>query len=133
MSRIRLCTALAVLAVVPAFAQQQPGLPLPRIDSVSPCGAKAGTTVDEVTLTGADLEDTDSLLFNHPGIKAEIIVPPPPKVDPKDPKKEAPKKVEPKGPQPPAKFKVTVAPDVPPGNYDVRVIKSKVVTLKKTT
>src|SRR5262249_16796725 len=120
--RFVLCTVLAVLAVVPTFAQQQPGLPLPRIDSVSPCGAKAGTTVDELTLTGTELEDTESLLFNHPGIKAEIIVPPPPKVDPKAPKKEAPKKEPPKGPQPPAKFKITVAPDVPPGNYDVRAI-----------
>jgi hypothetical protein len=125
MSRFRLCAALVALASAPALAQQQPGLPLPRIDSVSPAGAKAGTTVDELTVTGADLEETELLIFNHPGLKAEIIVPPPPKVDAKDakdPKKAEPKKEEPKGPRPASKFKITVAPDVPPGQYDVRAV-----------
>src|SRR5262249_2372311 len=81
--------------------------------------------VAELTLTGGDLEDTEALLFNHAGIKAEIIVPPEPKPDPKDPKKD-PKKKDPappaKGPLPASKFKITVAADVPPGNYDVRVV-----------
>jgi hypothetical protein len=119
MFRIRLCAAFAVVAAASAVGQQQPTLPLPRIDAVTPAGAKAGTTVAELTLTGADLDETEALLFSHPGIKAEVIVPPPPKPDPKDPKKSAPPA---KGPAAPNKFKVTVAADVPPGNYDVRAV-----------
>jgi hypothetical protein len=120
MVRFRLCAVLVLFAAVPVFAQQQPGLPLPRLDAVSPTGAKAGTVVAELTLLGADLEDTESLLFSHPGIKAEVIVPPAPKVDPKDPKKAPPPP--PKGPQPASKFKIAVAADVPPGSYDIRVV-----------
>ncbi|MBO0698380.1 MAG: PPC domain-containing protein [Zavarzinella sp.] len=120
MSRLRLCAALVVLAAAPALAQQPPGPPLPRLDSISPPGGKAGTTVAEVALTGTDLDEADALLFSHPGIKAEAIVPPTPKPDPKDPKKVPPPP--PKGPHPPHKFKVTVAPDVSPGNYDVRAV-----------
>ena len=119
MSRFRLCAAL-LLAAAPAFAQPQPGLPLPRIDSVTPGGAKAGTTVAELILAGTDLDEANALLFGHPGIKAELIpLPPPPKVDPKAP---PPPKVDPKIPLPPGKFKITVAADVPPGNYDVRAV-----------
>src|SRR4051812_41007249 len=118
MSRLRLCGALVVLAAAPAVGQPPPGLPAPRLDSLTPPGAKAGTTVAELTLTGADLDATEALLFSHPGIKAEVVPDPPPKVDPKDPKKAPPPP--PKGPPPPPKFKVTVGPDVPPGNYDVR-------------
>jgi hypothetical protein len=120
MSRLRLCAALVVLAAAPALAQQQATLPHPRIDAVTPPGAKAGTTVAEVALTGVDLDATEALLFTHPGIKAEVVVEPPPKVNPKDPKKTPPPP--PKGPPPANKFKVTVAPDVPPGNYDVRAV-----------
>lgn len=103
-----------------SFAQQQPGLPLPRLDAISPMGAKAGTSVAEVTLVGADLDDATELLFAHPNIKSEVVKPEEPKVDPKDPKKQPamPKKSGPAA----IKFKVTVGADVPPGQYDVRVI-----------
>jgi hypothetical protein len=90
MTRFRVCTLSVLFLAVPALAQQQPGLPQPRLDSITPIGAKAGTTIAELTIAGADLEDTESLLFSHPGIMAEIIVPPPPKPDPKDPKKKDP-------------------------------------------
>lgn len=120
MSRFRLCAALVVIAAAPALAQQpQPGLPQPRLDTISPMGARAGTTVAEFTLAGADLDPVDRLLFSHPGIKAEVVPPPPePKPDPKKKNPPPPKK----GAPAPTKFKVTVAPDVPPGNYDVRAI-----------
>ena len=133
MSWNRLCMpALAALFLTGALAQGQqqqgPGLPLPRLESAMPCGAKVGSTV-ELTLAGTDLEDAEAVIFSHAGIKAEPINPEPPKVDPKkeDPKKkEEPKKKDPppmpKGPQPARKFKVTVAADVPVGQYDVRVI-----------
>lgn len=120
MIRFPLCAALVLVAAVPIFAQPQPGLPQPRLDAISPLGAKAGSTIAELTITGGDLEDTESLYFSHPGIKADIIVPPEPKPDPKDPKKKDPPA--PKGPLPPSKFKVTIAADVPAGNYDVRVV-----------
>ena len=92
MSRFRLCAALVVFAAAPALAQQpQPGLPVPRLDTIFPMGAKAGTTVADLGLTGANLDDAESLVFNHPGIKAELVPPPPePKPDPKDPKKNPP-------------------------------------------
>ena len=122
MYRFRLCTALVLAAAVPAVAQQQqPGPPQPRLDAVMPLGAKAGATVAELTIAGSDLEETEAMLFSHAGIKAEVIIPPAPKPDPKDPKKKDPPPPA-KGPPPPHKFKVTIAGDVPPGNYDVRVV-----------
>jgi hypothetical protein len=109
------------------MAQNQAGLPLPRIDFSNPYGAKAGSTV-EIVFTGNDLEDLESLWFSHPGIKSEKVIPPEPKADPKDPKKddkktppkEMMKKSDPKGSL--SKFNVTVANNVPPGTYDIRVI-----------
>src|SRR3954471_10161448 len=70
-----------------AAAQQQlvgNALPNPRLNTLVPAGGKAGTVV-EVTFTGTDLEDPEGLLFSHPSIKAEPIIPPPP--PPPDPKK----------------------------------------------
>jgi hypothetical protein len=128
-SGIRLLTAsLAVFAfwVQPAsLLGQQPldnNLPNPRLLVLMPCGAKAGTTV-EVTFAGTDLEEPQTLLFSHPGIKVEPIIPPPP--PPPDPKKPAPKP-DPKqpAPKPPpiTKFKVTISAVVPVVIYDVRLI-----------
>jgi hypothetical protein len=61
------------------------------------------------------------MLFSHPGIKAEPIIPPeppPPKVDPK--KKQPPPKPLPRPPI--TKFKVSIGPDVPLGYHDVRFV-----------
>jgi len=81
----------AFLAAAPAFGQ----LPAARLNSVFPCGARQGTTV-ECTIAGADLEAASGLDFSHPGITAE--------------------------PAGPNKFKVSVAADVPVGPYDARAI-----------
>jgi hypothetical protein len=101
-----------------AWGQQNlPGLPQPRLDIITPQGGQRGTTLAEVNLTGGDLEETQTLIFSHPGITAERLPDPaPPKVDPKkpEPKKEAPKLV--------GKFKITIKPDVPVGTYDVRTV-----------
>jgi hypothetical protein len=106
---------VAALFAGPAPAQQPPGsqFPNPELLTVTPPGGKAGTTV-EVTVTGTHLEEPESLLFSHPGFKAEPIVPPAPPADPKKP-------------MPPAKpavtqFKVTIAPDTPLGIHDVRLV-----------
>jgi hypothetical protein len=109
---------------------QQPqagsNLPNPRLFTVMPPGGKAGTTV-EVTFTGTDLEDPQGLVFSHPGIKAEPVVPPEPAADskkPADPKKPDTKPAMKKGQPPPVvtKFKVTIPADAPPGIHDVRLV-----------
>ena len=114
--------------------QQQPGLPQPRIDTIFPLGAKAGTSVAELTVTGGDLDDLEALLFNHPGIKAELIAEPAPKTDPKKDKKkkDAPRRRRGQGKPSPSKFKVTVAGNVPPGNYDLRVVNKHGVSNPRT-
>src|SRR5262249_56813321 len=70
-------------------------LPSPRLDRITPLGAAAGSSV-EVEIVGADLEEADRMLFDHPGIKAEHV---------KD-----------------RKFKVSIAADVPSGTYDAHVV-----------
>ena len=75
-----LTAGLLGLLVVPVLARgQQPAignqLPMPRINTVMPCGGKVGTTV-EVAFTGTDLEEPEALFFSNPGIKAEPIVTP---------------------------------------------------------
>jgi hypothetical protein len=118
MRRPLLAVAFAVASV--AVAQQpQNLLPLPRINSVFPAGGKAGTTVD-VTALGTDLDDATALTFSHPGLKAEVVLPP--ADPPADPKKKDPPKKKNAPPPTEAKFKITVAADVPPGAYDVRVV-----------
>lgn len=109
--------ALLVLLNAGMAAQAQApdsALPSPRLLTLVPSGAKIGTTV-EVTFSGVDLEEPEKLVFSHPGIKAEPIVPPAPAVDPKKPMPAAPK-------PPITKFKVNVAPDVPLGNHDCRLV-----------
>ena len=99
-----------------ALPQPPPTLPSPRLFMLMPAGGKAGTTV-EVTFTGADLEEPQALLFSHPGIKAEPIVPPPAAAPtPRSQGRRPP-------PKPPiTKFKVTIAADVPLGIHDVRLV-----------
>jgi hypothetical protein len=116
-----------------SFLRAQPqadnNLPNPRLLVLTPPGGKAGTTV-EVGFNGTDLEEPQTLLFSHPGIKAEPIIPPAPPPAKPDPKKPAPKpdakQPDPKqsAPKPPAitKFKVTIPADVPVGIYDARLV-----------
>lgn len=70
-------------------------LPSPRLDRVTPLGTASGSSV-EVEVLGADIEDTNTLLFDHKGITAKHV---------KD-----------------RKFAVTVAADVPAGTYDARLV-----------
>jgi hypothetical protein len=80
-----------LLVTVPARAD----LPAVRFDRLTPLGGSAGTTVD-LEIAGADLEGVESLLFDHPGLKAAFV-------------KEQ-------------RFRLSIAADVPPGTYDVRLI-----------
>ena len=107
-------------------ANAQPNLPgtqwpNPRLTIVTPAGGKVGSTV-EVTLAGTDVEEPQSLLFSHPGIKAELIVPPAPPPPAADPKKPDAKPMPPSLPPPITKFKVTIAPETPVGIHDVRLV-----------
>jgi hypothetical protein len=65
------------------------------LNSIFPCGARQGTTV-ECTIVGGELDGATGLYFSHPGISAE--------------------------PAGANKFKVTVGKDVPVGQYDARAI-----------
>ncbi len=76
-----------------AFAQ----LPQTRLYALYPAGAKAGETVEVTLANGADLDDLNAMLFNHPGIQAK--------------KKDGTTN----------QFVLTIAGDVPPGVYETRV------------
>ncbi len=123
---IRIC-ALGLIALVFLQPEKSVGqmldsaMPQTRLLSVSPAGAKIGTTV-EVLFAGADLEGLEKMIFSHPGIKAEPVYE---EVKKEDPKKADPKKSD-KAPAPAAvpkllKFKVTVPADTPLGIHDVRI------------
>lgn len=79
--------------VIPASAMAD--LPFARFDRLTPLGGAAGTTID-LEIAGADLEGVESLLFDHPGLKATFV-------------KER-------------QFRLTIAADVSPGTYDVRLV-----------
>jgi hypothetical protein len=81
----------ALVTVVPARAD----LPAVRFDRLTPLGGAAGGTVD-LEIAGADLEGVESLLFDHPGLKATFV-------------KER-------------HFRLGIGAGVPPGTYDVRLV-----------
>src|SRR5262245_8573508 len=85
--------SLLTLLFVATIAQAD--LPAPRFDRLAPLGTAAGSSV-EVEVVGNDIEEANTLLFDHPGITAEHV---------KD-----------------RRFKVTVTADVPPGTYDARLV-----------
>ncbi len=94
---MRLSTGLAWLCLVATASAE---LPWTRLDSISPAGAKAGTTAT-LRPTGAELAHAEQLWFSHPGIKGRRV----PGSSPAD-----------------VQFEVQVATEVPPGLYDVGVI-----------
>ncbi len=89
--RLRFAASLVFL-VAPARAE----LPSIRLDRLTPLGAAAGSTVEVQFTAGADTEDVKTLLFDHPGFKAEFV---------KN-----------------TVFRVSIAADVPAGTYDVRLV-----------
>jgi hypothetical protein len=86
-----LATALVWLVPFPVMGQ----FPVPRLQSVFPTGGQAGQNVD-VTLAGGDLEGTNALWFDHPGLRAFHL----------------------KG----LTFRVAIAPGTPIGVHDVRAV-----------
>ena len=84
-------------SVVSFAATAHAELPSIRFDRLTPLGATAGTSV-EAEISGADIEDVRTLLFDHPGLSAEPI-------EGKD-----------------RHFRITVTADVPPGTHDVRLV-----------
>jgi hypothetical protein len=75
----------------------QAELPSIRFDRLTPLGASAGSSV-EAEVAGADIEEVQSLWFDHPGLTAEPV---------KDRDR---------------RFQIKVASDVPAGTYDVRLV-----------
>lgn len=122
MRRIAFGTCLLVVVTGSSFGQQnQPPLPQPRLMTIFPHGGKAGSSV-EVSFTGTDLEEPEALLFSHPGLRAEPIIPPTPPAPPVDPKKKPAVPPMPPVKPPITKFKVAIAANVPPGLHDVRLV-----------
>jgi hypothetical protein len=80
--------------------------PTALLSNVVPCGGKVGATF-EVTVTGANLDEGEKLLFSHPGITAK-------------PKENPPNEFNPQAQKAPGQFIVTVPGDVPVGLYEVR-------------
>ncbi|QDU97173.1 hypothetical protein [Lignipirellula cremea] len=102
-------TALLVACVVllsagPAWAQ----LNYPQLTSIYPPGGKQGSEV-EVTIAGANLDDTLKLMFSHPGLTASA------KMNEADAVTPDPQPVE-------NQFVVSIAADTPPGIYEVRTV-----------
>ena len=94
--------ALLLVGVAPAIAQ----LPATRLDGVFPAGGRIGETV-EMTISGADLDDVNQLLFSVDGISATQKMAEPTPFD--------------EGPQPiENQFVVTIGAGVAPGRYEVR-------------
>jgi hypothetical protein len=86
---------VAILFCLLMAAPARADLPAVRFDRLTPLGGAAGTTVD-LEIAGADLEGVESLLFDHPGLKATFV-------------KER-------------RFRLSIAADTPPGTYDVRLV-----------
>ena len=84
---------LVALLVTAATARGE--LPSIRFDRLTPLGGAAGTTV-ELEVAGAELDGVETILFDHPGLKATFV---------KD-----------------KHFKLAVGDDVPAGTYDARLV-----------
>jgi len=94
---------LASLLPLPQPARAQSvALPSPRLLTLMPMGAKAGTTV-EVAITGEALEGELQLLFSSPKLTAQ-------------------QKTNDKGEPENLRFLVTIAPDTEPGIFDARLM-----------
>jgi hypothetical protein len=112
LSRLWLALAVGLCGLLPAQAQTYPRA---RLEVLTPPGAQAGAST-EVEIKGTDLVDVTSLYLSDARLKAEVVPPPPPKLDPKT------KKPLPNQPVPPLKFKIIVPADMPVGTYDVRAV-----------
>ncbi len=93
LSKFGFCLAFLVCCASTVRAD----LPSIRFDRLRPLGASAGTEV-EAEIAGAEIDDVQSLLFDHPGFTATPI----------------------EGKE--RWFKIAIAEDVPPGTYDVRLV-----------
>lgn len=112
-----LSSTLPVTVARAQKAPEVPGVPSPRLNIVMPSGGRAGSSF-EVTVTGADVDEAQGLLFSQPGILAELIAPQADSTTGAAPQKPAAK---PDG-HGPVRFKVTIAANTPLGIHDVRLI-----------
>jgi hypothetical protein len=88
----RILASFALLLVATSAHAQ---LPVPKLNSIFPCGGRQGAAI-ECTVNGGDLDKASGLFFSHPGIRGEFV----------------------KG----NTYRVTIGKDVPVGQYDVRVV-----------
>ncbi|MEM7395262.1 MAG: hypothetical protein AAF492_23255, partial [Verrucomicrobiota bacterium] len=92
-----------LLSIHLAMAQ----LPAIQLHALNPPGGRLGTEL-RVKVSGRDLDGANTLLFNHPGIKAEAVY------QEADPFLGRKRRVA-------GEFNVSIARDVPPGFYEARV------------
>ena len=91
--RLLLLFASIAWPICPGIVRAE--LPSIRFDRIQPLGLAAGAAL-EVEVLGRDIEDVQSLRFDHPGLTAEFLKP--------------------------GRFKITSQELVPAGTYDVRLI-----------
>lgn len=91
------CKWMMSLAVGALFLGQgliRAELPSIRLDRIQPLGLSAGTSL-EIEVLGRDIEDVQTLRFDHPGLSAEFVKA--------------------------GRFKVSAKPDVPAGTFELRL------------
>lgn len=111
--RWMLALTCATLATSLTLAQNGP-----QIFSVSPNGANPGSTV-ELTVSGANLKDAETLLFAHAGVRSERVSS---QASEKEKASGGGKGKVAANVDSTATFKVTFPPDMPTGLVDVRVV-----------
>ncbi len=84
--------AVGALLLIPGLLYAE--LPSIRLDRIQPLGLSAGASV-EVEILGRDLEEVQTLRFDHPGLSAEFLKP--------------------------GRFKVSTKSDLSAGTYEVRL------------
>ena len=89
-----------VLVVLASGSLTWAQLPVAQLRSLFPPGGQAGQTIKVEVTQGSDLDETKTILFNHPGIQLQD------KLDPLTN---------------PKQFNIKIAEDVPPGYYSFRV------------
>jgi hypothetical protein len=95
-------------------------LAAPRLLVLTPCGGKAGTTV-EVVVSGQGFTEPEGLFFSEPGIKAELLTAAP-QPAPQPMRNRRPRRGGIRGPVGSLKFKVTIPEGTALGMHDVRVV-----------
>lgn len=121
-------TCLAPLRLVHSQPNKQgPDYPQPRVLMLTPCGGKAGTTV-EVQVSGQDIDAPQGLLFSRPEIKSEFLDVSAEKSDTSGKRRGQQQGMT----NTVARFKVTIPANAPTGFVDLRLVNAWGVSNPRT-